>query len=260
MEIKNISFTYPNGNTILKDISLKINQGTITGIIGPNGSGKTTLLDIISNLIKPTNGQIICNTNNIGYLFQDTKSCFFTKTVKDELRMSLITHEYKKGFDKRIKDVLKIVSLNEDILNKNPLTLNNRDSKLVGLACILIHNPKVLILDEPTIGLNDNDIKELIKLFKMLKNKYHRTIIVVSHDMDFIHKLVDNVVVLYNGEIVLYGNKYQVFNDTKILKKYGLLPPHIMLFRSKVLNKKGIRLEYREEINDLIKDIFRHVY
>ena len=65
---------------------------------------------------------------------------------------------------------------------------------------------------------------------------------------------------LYNGEIVLYGNKYQVFNDSKILKKYGLLPPRIMLFRSKVLNKKGIKLEYREEINDLIKDIFRHVY
>lgn len=261
MEIKNISFTYPNGNTILKNINLKIEQGTITGIIGPNGSGKTTLLDIMANLIKPTNGEIICNTNNIGYLFQDTKSCFFTNTVKHEIEMSAVAHEYKlKQLDKRIKDVLKIVNLDEDILNKNPLTLNDRDTKLVGLATILIHNPKIIILDEPTINLDNKDILEFIKLIKMLKNRYHKTIIIVSHDMDLIHKLVDNIVVLYNGEVVLYGNKYQVFNDSKLLKKYGLLPPHIMLFRSKVLNKKGIKLEYREEINDLIKDIFRHVY
>ena len=260
MEIKDISFTYPNGKQILKDVSLKIEQG-ILGIIGPNGSGKTTLLDIIANLVKPTNGEVICNTNNIGYLFQDTKSCFFTKTVKKELEMSAVTHEYKlKYLDKRIKDVLKIVNLNEDILDKNPLTLNDRDAKLVGIATILIHNPKVIILDEPTINLNNEDINNFIKLIRMLKNKYHRTIIIVSHDMDLIHKLVDNVALLYNGEIVLYGNKYQVFNDSKILKKYGLLPPKIMLFRSKVLNKKGIKLEYREEINDLIKDIFRHVY
>ena len=260
MEIKNVSFTYPNGRQILKDICLKVEPG-ILGIIGPNGSGKTTLLDIISNLVKPTNGEVICNTKNIGYLFQDAKSCFFTKSVRDELKMSALTHEYKITYiDKRIKDVLKIVNLDEDILNKNPLALNNRDSKLVGLATILIHNPKVIILDEPTVGLNNEDINNFIKLMKMLKNKYHRTIIIVSHDMDLIHKLVDNVVVLYNGEIVLYGNKYQVFNDPKILKKYGLLPPRIMLFRSKVLNKKGIKLEYREEINDLIKDIFRHVY
>ena len=94
----------------------------------------------------------------------------------------------------------------------------------------------------------------------MLKNRYHKTIIIVSHDMEFIHKLVDNIIVLNNGEIVLHGNKYQVFSNTRILKKYGLLAPKIMLFRERVLNRKGIRLEYRDEINDLIKDIFRNVY
>ena len=260
MEIKDVSFTYPNGRTILNNINLKIGKENIIGIIGPNGSGKTTLLDIMANLIVPTNGEVN-NKENIGYLFQNTKSSFFCKTVKEEIEMSVITHNYKVNqIDKRIKDVLKIVNLSEDVLEKKSLELSNKEAKLVALATILIYNPKIILLDEPTTNLDDETKEELIKLFKLLKNKYHKTIIIVSHDMELIHKLVDNIIVLNNGEIVLYGNKYQVFNNTRVLKKYGILAPKIMIFREKVLNKKGIRLEYRDEINDLIKDIFRNVY
>ena len=260
MEIKDVVFTYPNGRTIINNISLKIEKGSILGIIGPNGSGKSTLLDIMANLIKPTYGEIK-NNETIGYLFQNTKSSFFCETVKEEIEMSAITHNYKiKQLNKRVKDVLKILNLKEDILNRNPMTLSNNETKLVGLASILIYNPKILILDEPTNNLDDKTKKELLVLLKMLKNRYHKTIIIVSHDMEFIHKLVDNIIVLNNGEIVLHGNKYQVFSNTRILKKYGLLAPKIMLFRERVLNRKGIRLEYRDEINDLIKDIFRNVY
>ena len=214
----------------------------------------------MANLIKPTYGEIK-NNETIGYLFQNTKSSFFCETVKEEIEMSAITHNYKiKQLNKRVKDVLKILNLKEDILNRNPMTLSNNETKLVGLASILIYNPKILILDEPTNNLDDKTKKELLVLLKMLKNRYHKTIIIVSHDMEFIHKLVDNIIVLNNGEIVLHGNKYQVFSNTRILKKYGLLAPKIMLFRERVLNRKGIRLEYRDEINDLIKDIFRNVY
>ena len=260
MEIKDITFSYPNGKTILNNISLKVEKESILGIIGPNGSGKTTLLDIMANLIKPNNG-IVKNKETIGYLFQNTKSSFFCKTVKEEIEMNAINHNYKVNqLDKRVKDVIKIVNLEEDILDKNPLLLSNKEAKLVALATILIYNPKIIILDEPTTNLDSNTIGELIKLIKLLKNRYHKTIIIVSHDMELIHKLVDNIIVLSNGEIVLHGNKYQVFNNTRVLKKYGLLAPKIMIFREKVLNKKGIRLEYRDEINDLIKDIFRNVY
>lgn len=260
MEIKDVVFSYPNGRTIINNLNLKVEKSKILGIIGPNGSGKTTLLDIMSNLIKPTKGEII-NNESIGYLFQNTKSSFFCNTVKEEIEMSALTHNYKiKQLQKRVKDVLKIVNLDESILSKNPMLLSNNETKLVALASILIYNPKIIILDEPTNNLDDKTKNELLILFKMLKNKYHKTIIIVSHDMEFIHKIVDNVVVLNNGEIVLYGTKYQVFNNTRVLKRYGLLAPKIMLFRERVLNRKGIRLEYRDEINDLIKDIFRNVY
>ena len=260
MEIRNISFEYPNGKKVLNNISLKIEKEKILGIVGPNGSGKTTLLDIISNLIEPTSGDIK-NKEIIGYLFQNVKSSFFCTTVKEELEMSAVLHNYKVNqLEKRIKDVLKIVNLSEDVLNKNPLQLSNSKAKKLGLANILIYNPKIIVLDEPTTNLDNESINEFIVLLKMLKNKYHKTIIIVSHDIELIHKLVDNVLVLNNGEIVLYGNKYQVFNNTRLLKKYGILAPKIMIFREMVLNKKGVRLEYRDEINDLIKDIFRNVY
>ena len=260
MEIRDISFSYPNGKKVLNNINLKIEKGKILGIIGPNGSGKTTFLDIISNLVKPTTGYIN-NKESIGYLFQNTKSSFFCNTVKEEIEMSAITHNYKiKELEKRIKDVLKIVNLEQNILDKNPLLLSNNEAKKVALATILIYNPKIIILDEPTTNLDNKSMSEFINLIKLLKNRYHRTIIIVSHDMELIHKIADNIIVLNKGEIVLHGNKFQVFSNTRILKKYGILAPKIMLFREKVLNKKGIRLEYRDEVNDLIKDIFRNVY
>lgn len=259
MEIKNVSFSYPNSNLILKDINLKISDKTIVSIIGKNGSGKTTLLDVMTNLIKPTNG-LVKNDKVVGYLFQDSKKMFFCKTVEEEIKLSAYTHNYKiKQLDKRVKDVLKIVGLKEEILDKNPLTLTNSESKKVALSTILIYNPKILILDEPTNGLEAKSIKELIKLLKMLKHRYNKTIILVSHDMEFVHSISDQVVVLYDGSIVLNGDKYSVFKDSRLLKKYGLLPPKTMLFSNMVLNKKGIKIGYRDEINDLIKDIYRNV-
>ena len=130
---------------------------------------------------------------------------------------------------------------------------------IIQLLVFLIYNPKVLILDEPTLNLDSKSISDMIALIKKLKIRYNKTIIIVSHDIEFLHKLVDKIVVLSNGKIVLNNDKYSVFKDTKKIKKYGILPPKIILFETKVLNNKGIKLGYRDEINDLIKDIFRNV-
>lgn len=267
IEINSLSFIYPNESKyILNDINLEIDKSSIVGIIGKNGSGKTTLLDILDGIIKPSKGYIKYDGNNffnpkdIGYLIQNSQDSFLFNTVKEELLFSLKTHNYKlDNQEKRIKDVLKIVNLNKDILNRNPLTLSNSESKKLALASILIYNPKVLILDEPTLNLDSKSISDMITLIKKLKIRYNKTIIIVSHDIEFLHKLVDKIVVLSNGKIVLNNDKYSVFKDTKKIKKYGILPPKIILFETKVLNNKGIKLGYRDEINDLIKDIFRNV-
>lgn len=267
IKIEGLYFKYPEQDYILQDINLVIKANIITGIIGPNGSGKTTLVDLIDGLLKPSKGTIKYNdldkfnNKDMGYIFQNPKNQFFSKTVEEELKLGALINNYKTDIiEKRILDVLKIVKLDKSILNKNPLTLSNSESKKVSLASILMYNPKLIILDEPTLNLDDKSKNEFIKLIKMLKNRYNKTIIIISHDIDLLHKIVDNVVLLNEGKIVLEGNKYDVFKDSKTLKKYGLLPPKVIMFSNKVLNKKGIKLGYRDEINDLIKDIYRNVY
>lgn len=282
MEIKfsNVDYSYQKinfiDNEVLKNINIKFKKGKINGIIGKNGSGKTTLIQLINNLLIPTKGLInidnyliqsnkrLENVNelrfNIGMIFQFPEEQFFNNTVYDELAIILKFYDYKLDqIEKRVYDVLKMVELSTDYLGRNPMTLSNGEKRKLAVASALIINPKVLILDEPTIGLDDKSKKDLIKLLRLLKNRYKKTIIIVSHDVDLLHELVDYIYVLNNKEIVLEGTKYDVFKQVKLLKKYGLSVPKIIEFEDKVLTKKKIKLGYRDDIKDLIKDIYRYV-
>ena len=116
-----------------------------------------------------------------------------------------------------------------------------------------------VILDEPILGFDSKNKKEFISLIRILKNRYKKTIIIATNDVDFLHKCVDKVIVLQDGKIVMQGNKYEIFCNTKELKKYGILAPKIISFSDKVKNKKNIKIGYRDDINDLIKDIFRNI-
>lgn len=267
IRITNLSFKYQESiDYVLREINTIIPNSKITGIVGKSGSGKTTFVDLICGLLKPTAGNIKydslnkINYKDIGYLLQNPKQQFFHKTVEQELFMSAKIHNYKLDvISKRVHDVLKIVNLKDEILKENPLNLSNSDSKKIALAILLMYNPKLLVLDEPTVNLDKKATNEFIKLIKMLKNRYNKTILVISHDIDLIHKISDNVILIDSGKINKEGNKYDVFKEVKNLKQCGLLPPKVILFSDKVLTKKNIKIGYRDEINDLIKDIFRYV-
>ena len=118
----------------------------------------------------------------------------------------------------------------------------------------------VLVLDSFTEGLDDINQDRIIKLIRILKNRYNKKIIIASNDLEFIHKIADKVYVLYEGIVIMSGSKYDIFKQEKLLKKYGLLVPNIIKFENLVLSKKNIRLGYRDDINDLIKDIYRNSY
>lgn len=264
IELKNVDFTYEKINyekkEVLKNINMKFEAGKITSIIGKSGSGKTTLLELIDNIIVPTKGEIIIeDVNKIGFLFQFPEEQFFNQTVKKELEVILKLSDYKKDINKRIHDVLEMVNLNEDYLNKNPFNLSGGEKRKLALASVLILNPKIILLDEPTIGLDDKDKNEMIKLIRMLKNRYNKTIIIASHDMNFIHKIADYIYVLDNKKIIMEGDKYTIFKQEEKLNKIKIKVPNLISFSNKVLKIKKIKIGYRDDINDLIKDIYRYV-
>ena len=282
MEVKycNVGYIYnkktSNEHSVLTDINLDFESGKVYSIVGKCGSGKTTLIELINGVLLPTSGHIDISSyrleqnnkikainslrNKIGLVFQFPEEQFFANTVECEIEFALNCFNYKKsGIDKRIKDALIMVGLDESFLKRDPLSLSHGEKRLVAIASILVFNPKVIVLDEPTIGLDQVSRKNLLKIIRMLKTRYGKTVIIVSHDTDFLLKISDEVIVVEDGRIVLKGNKYDVFSNEKIMKKNNIKVPDIIEFSNLVKKKKNIKIGYRDEINDLIKDIYRYV-
>ncbi len=280
MEVKfnHVFYVYnektPLSKIVLADINTTFKEGKITSIMGKSGSGKTTLIELINALIIPSKGNIqvgsrvisktrkIKNINNlrykIGLVFQMPEEQFFCKTVKEEIEFGMkYFNKSVKSIEKHISDALIMMGLDNSYLNRNPFTLSSGEMRKVAIASILAFNPKVIILDEPTIGLDNKSKENLIKIIKLLKNRYKKTIIVVSNDTDLLLKISDHVILLNKGKIVLEGNKYDVFKQD--IEKYGLKRPKIIEFEQLVLEKKGIKIGYRDDINDLMKDVYRYV-
>jgi energy-coupling factor transport system ATP-binding protein len=282
MEIKfnDVSFSYhlktPLEKEVLKNIDLEIKNGKITGIIGKSGSGKSTMIQLINALNFPTKGNLEVGTFvidskkkkikkinelrvNIGLIFQFPEEQFFNMTVFDEISFGMKYFKFKtEDIEKRIINALKMVGLNKDYLYRNPFTLSSGEKRKIANASILAYNPSILILDEPTIGLDSISKKKLLELIRTLKNRYKKTIILVSHDVDLVHQISDQILVLSEGKIVLSGNKYDVFKHEIELKKYGIKLPKAIEFSNLVYKKTGKKIGYRDDINDILKDVYRN--
>ena len=282
MEIvfENVSYSYLDKTPLqvdaLKDINTTIKSNEINAIIGPSGSGKSTMIEMINGLLLPTKGVVhvgkhrlrnnirIVNSNrlrfDIGVVFQNPEEQFFQKTVKKEIEFGMKYFGYKLDkIEKRTLDSLKMVGLDESFLDRDPFKLSGGEKRRVAIASVLAFNPEVIIFDEPTNGLDTTSKDMLIKLIKLLKSKYNKTIIVVSHDVDTLYKFVDNVIILSNGHILSEGNKFDVFKDIKFLTENGVKVPQIVEFIDRVKKKTGKYLGDIDDINDLIKEIYQNV-
>ena len=277
MEVKfsNVNFYYDKKTKVknLDSINFRIKSNTIVGITGKSGSGKTTLIELMCGLHIPSSGKItigdiIINKKNIfdetklknkiGYVSQNSEQQIFNKTVKEELIYPL-KFLNKDVDNSKIVEILNMVGLSENYLDRNPLLLSSGEKKKLSIASVLLLDTDIIVFDEPTKSLDYKSIKDFKRLIKNLKNNFNKTIIVISRDVDFLHAISDEVAVMNEGKILIWGGKYDVFKSIDILEHYNLPIPKVIQFSSIVLDKKNIKIGYRDEINDLLKDIYRYV-
>lgn len=262
----------PLEKTYLKKVSFMIEDNKITSIIGNTSSGIDVIGDLISIIKTPTSGSIrvfeyvndgrrIKNINklrmNIGYVKSDVDKMLFNKTVKDELSFGVKYFKYKINKQEiRVKEALKLVNLDEEYLNKNVSDLTFEEKKKVSLASVLIFNPSLIILEDITIGLSSKEKENLVKLLNTLKDKYKKTIILISKDTDFCYRVTDKVFIIDHGRVVFNGDRNVLIHD-KMLTFYDLETPNIVKFIN-AANKKNKNLTYTTNILDLIKEVYRN--
>ncbi len=278
MEITFNNVTYkenvrtPLEKTYLKNFSYTFTSGKVYSIIGDSDSGKEKIGLLINAVNKPligtikigkylNDGKYIKNINglrmNVGYLKENPNEFLFNKIVKSELEFGLKYFKYKLNKKNiRISEALKLVGLNEEYLKRRIDSLNISEKKKVSLASILIFNPGVIILEEPSIFLNYRDNEKLIKLIKLLKDKYNKTIILISKDTNLSYKVSDEIILLNKGSIVYAGNK-SILEDEKVLNNINVDVPEIVKFIN-ISNKFDAKLTYTSNILDLIKEVYRN--
>ena len=256
----------------LKNITCVFEDNKITSLIGASGSGKTLLSYLIAGLVLPTSGNVyiygnIINSDTkdfkyirkiIGYVFQNPEEQFFTNSVKEELEFSLKNYKYKLDkMERQVVNSLKMVGL--DYLNRNPFSLSGGEKEKLAIAIALSLNPNILILDEPTIYLDDKSTEDLIDLLVKIKEKYNKTIIVISNDINFVNKISDNIIMLKKGSVGLNIKKEYLINNVDKIKKGGMEIPKILEFINSVEKSKKIKLSYTDNIDELVSEIKNNV-
>lgn len=253
MEIKLKNVNY---NNLINNITYSFENEKITAIIGTSGSGKTVLSYLITGILEPTSGEIKVS-DEIGYLFQNSEDQLFNNLVSEEISFGLANKKY--DIKKRVFDSLRMVGLTRDYYDRKIASLSDSEKVKVALASILSMNPKILILDEPTIYLDNRSILFLIRLIKKLKKDYHKTIIVISNDINFVYEIADNILLLNKGKIILKCPKDEITDNILKIKKGGMEIPKILEFILLVKKKKNIELTPTNDIKELMKDIYRNV-
>ena len=280
ISLKNVSYTYnyktPYAREVLKDINLNVEEGSYTVIIGKTGSGKSTLIEHINGLLLPTRGEVLVNnvliTNpkskkekrelakklkvlrqDVAVLFQFSEQQLFeTSVLKDIIFAPLNYGISEEKAISKAKELIKLVGLDESYLDKSPFELSGGEMRKVALCGVLALEPKVLILDEPTVALDYKSREEIMTMVKKLKDELNMTIVLISHNMNYVLEYADKVFVLKNGKINFEGTVEELFADEKLLKENSLEQPELLKFYNK-LQENNIKLNvFPRKYEDLI--------
>lgn len=254
-----VSFTYQAGTPFagdgLKDISTTIKGGDYTAIIGHTGSGKSTLLQHLNALLKPTSGtvtigdrKITPETNNknlkplrqkVGMVFQFAENQLFEQTVERDIAFGPMNFGVPEKDAKALAaQMVKLVGLPDDILQQSPFDLSGGQMRRVAIAGVLAMQPEILVLDEPTAGLDPAGRLEMMTMFKKLHDEQGLTIVLVTHQMDDVADYADRVLVMEHGALVRQGTPREIFADPDWLRQKQLGLPKTTAFAER-LQKLG---------------------
>ena len=238
IEVKNVYFTYPNGVEALRGVSLLIDRGEFVAIMGQNGAGKTTLVKHFNGLLKPTRGEVIVDGVNtketsvatlarkVGYVFQNPDHQLFCETVEKEIAFALKNFGFNEELiKKRVDWALNLLGLTQ-YRESSPFMLSGGERKRLALASVLAWDPEVVILDEPTIG-QDYAQKEKLRQFILQLKAQGKTIVIVTHDVEFVADCSPRVVLMANGRIVADGKAEEILTDPKLLAEASVVPPQV---------------------------------
>ena len=228
---------------IISNYNFDVQTGSINCIMGMQINEQEFL-----NIRKDNNHLL-----NIGTIIQPPINQVIYQNVKSNL-----SYVVKKNYqdNKKLLDSLKLVGLNSNCLNSKINDLSDSELYKVVLASCLISNPNIIILDNPNRNLDASNKKKLIQIIRTIKKRYKKTIIIFSNDSDFVHHIAEHVIITSNNKIVLKGDKYTVFDNENVLTQCNIDLPKIIKFEKLVLLKKGKNIGYRDNINDLLKDIY----
>mgnify|MGYP000982286190 CR=1 FL=1 len=281
IEIKDLNYIYNSGTPFekkaLDNISLEINEGDFIGLIGHTGSGKSTLVQHLNGLMKPSSGTIIVEgisitdkdaklrevRQKVGLVFQYPEHQLFEESIYKDIAFGPRNIGLKdKELDDRVRDSMELVGLDYKTLkDRSPFELSGGQKRRVAIAGVLAMKPKVLILDEPTAGLDPSGRDEILNEVKELYEKEGITIILVSHSMEDVARLVNRILVMDKGKLVMDGATREIFKRASELEEIGLGIPQITSFMRRFnLKVKDIRtdiLTVEEAKDEILKYIRR---
>lgn len=259
-----VGFVYgentPFEETALHEIHLKIEEGNFYALVGHTGSGKSTVIQLLNGLLRPTKGMVYVDDtpitkNNavpnlkhfrqkIGIVFQFPESQLFEETVEKDLCFGPINFGFsEEAAKKSARKALRMVGLSEDFLSRSPFTLSGGEMRKVSIAGVLAFCPAILVLDEPTVGLDPKSQKEMMDLFWRLHKEENMTIVLVTHQMDDVAMYANQVIVMANGQVIQQGTPVEIFSNESLIHATRLQLPKVTQLQKDIEQLCGMRFE-----------------
>ncbi|MBQ1288155.1 MAG: energy-coupling factor transporter ATPase [Erysipelotrichaceae bacterium] len=280
IKFKALSYIYnkdmPYAHKALDHIDLDIREGAITAVIGETGSGKSTLVEHLNALLLPSEGSLEVLDyeikagekqkflkplrKDVGLVFQFSEYQLFEETVIKDVAFGPLNFGYApQEALQRAADALKMVGIKEDHFEVSPLELSGGQKRRVAIAGIIACDPKIIVLDEPTAGLDPKGSKEIIDLFISLNKTQGKTLIIVSHDNEMVYNYCDDTVVLSKGKLVYHGPTDELFADKEKLKEFNMLEPQIVSFRNELIERGFTLSRQARTLEQIAQEIAKQV-